>query len=150
LARHRHHRRDIHDGTAALSTHGGHHGLAAVPHALHVDCEDAVPLGRVDVLEIGQLDLAKVGCVVDQAVYAAESLQGGRGHGLRGRVVGHIGAHVQRLSAGPGDEVHGLVGRAHVGHHDARALGAASQRKCLANAGGRTGDDDGPAVEQRG
>ena len=54
------------------------------------------------------------------------------------------------LRAGAVQQVHGLVGRARVGHDDVRAVRAAGKREGLADAGGRAGDDDGAAAEQGG
>jgi hypothetical protein len=148
LASDGHHRGDVDDGTAVLRTHGGHHGLAAVPHPLHVDAEDALPDGGVDFLEGGELDFTEVGGVVDQAVDAAKALEGCSGHGIHRSLIGHVDAHRNRLTTSRFNELHGFIGIVHVGHHHVGALGGRLHGKGLADAGGAAGDDDRALVKQ--
>ena len=136
---------DVDDLAAALLAHVGEDGPDAEERPAHVDGEDAVPPGHVDVHEPAHLVAAEVlkqRCVVHKTVDAAEALHCEAGHCLRLLLVAHVNLQWQRLAARRGDDLRGLRAVDDVAGDHLRALLAQPAGVGLPDVPSRASHDD--------
>ncbi|GAB7304365.1 hypothetical protein MAFF212519_22430 [Clavibacter michiganensis] len=134
----------VHDHAGALLAHDGEDLLEAEEHAAQVDRDDLVELRGREVL--GEVLAALDAGVVEEAVDAAEALDGLAHVGVDVGLLRHVGEHgedrgVGRRGRHGGDGVdQAALGDVHEG--ELRALGGEAHGGGAAEAGSSAGDED--------